>query len=233
MGSGYRTFTAGEVLTASNVQNFLQDQAVMVFADSTARETAIGTANFEEGMVSYLEDSDTVEVYNGTTWGNIAPTSTQGLTLINTTSFSAVASQSLPASTFTSAYDNYRMVCNLKGSTNIAVLGRLRSSSTDLATSVYRFGGLNVGASVSSVFGTSNNILETSIGITNVSTNFGGFVLDLLNPMIAERKQAFIQGTGRLSFWNNYHIEDAGTYDSFTLLGTNITGTISVYGYNK
>jgi hypothetical protein len=90
MGSGYRTFTAGEVLTASNVQDYLMDQSVMVFADSTARATNIGTANFEEGMVSYLEDSDTVEVYDGSAWASIAPTTNQGLTLINTTSFSGV-----------------------------------------------------------------------------------------------------------------------------------------------
>jgi hypothetical protein len=92
MGSGYRTFTAGEVLTASNVQDYLMDQSVMVFADSTARATNIGTANFEEGMVSYLEDSDIVEVYNGTTWASIAPAAvTPGLVQIGTAiSFSGV-----------------------------------------------------------------------------------------------------------------------------------------------
>ena len=88
MGSGYKAFTAGEVLTASDVNNYLMEQSVMVFADSTARASTIGTANFEEGMVSYLEDSDTVEVYDGSAWGGIAPVSNQGLTLLNTTSFS-------------------------------------------------------------------------------------------------------------------------------------------------
>jgi hypothetical protein len=68
MGSGYRTFTAGEVLTASNVQNFLQNQSVMVFADSTARATGIGTANFEEGMFTFLTGTDALEFYDGTAW---------------------------------------------------------------------------------------------------------------------------------------------------------------------
>jgi len=95
VGSGFRTFTAGEVLTASNVQNYLIDQSVMVFGGSAARSSAIGTANFEEGMVSYLTDTDKVEAYNGTNWVSVAPTTSQGLTLINTTSFSAVASQTV------------------------------------------------------------------------------------------------------------------------------------------
>jgi hypothetical protein len=75
MGSGYRTFTAGEVLTASNVQNYLQDQSVMVFGGSAARSSAIGTANFEEGMVSYLTDTDKVEAYDGTNWLEIGGSS--------------------------------------------------------------------------------------------------------------------------------------------------------------
>jgi len=43
-GAGRRTFTPGEVLTASNVMNYLQDQAVMNFAGTAARGSAIGTA---------------------------------------------------------------------------------------------------------------------------------------------------------------------------------------------
>jgi hypothetical protein len=79
MGSGYKTFTAGEVLTASNVQNYLMDQSVMVFGGSAARSSAIGTANFEEGMVSYLTDTDKVEAYDGTNWLEIGGSSSGGL----------------------------------------------------------------------------------------------------------------------------------------------------------
>ena len=41
MGSGFRTFASGEVLTAANVNNYLMEQAVMSFADGTARDAAI------------------------------------------------------------------------------------------------------------------------------------------------------------------------------------------------
>jgi hypothetical protein len=66
-GAGRRVFQPGEVLTASNVMNYLQDQAVMVFAGSAARGSAIGTA-VSEGMVSYLQNLDQVQYYDGTQW---------------------------------------------------------------------------------------------------------------------------------------------------------------------
>jgi hypothetical protein len=52
------------------------DQAVMVFDDATERDTALGTAVVSEGMVSYVADSGTLEVYqvSGTAiagWNNI------------------------------------------------------------------------------------------------------------------------------------------------------------------
>ena len=36
-GAGFKTFASGDVLTASDVQTFIMEQQVMVFADSTAR----------------------------------------------------------------------------------------------------------------------------------------------------------------------------------------------------
>jgi hypothetical protein len=71
-GSGRRVFAPGEVLTASNVMNYLQDQAVMNFADDGARGSAIGTA-VSEGMVSYLADTNDVQVYDGSAWLGLGP----------------------------------------------------------------------------------------------------------------------------------------------------------------
>lgn len=66
-GAGFKTFASGEVLTAANVNTYLMQQTVMVFADSSARSTALG-ANVSEGMLSYLKDTNQVEVYNGSAW---------------------------------------------------------------------------------------------------------------------------------------------------------------------
>lgn len=66
-GLGRKVFAAGEVLTAANVQGYLQDQVVQVYDDATDRSTVLGTA-VTEGMVSYLKDVNTVQVWDGSTW---------------------------------------------------------------------------------------------------------------------------------------------------------------------
>ena len=66
-GAGYRLFNTGDVLTAAQVNTFLMEQTVMVFADAAARTTAL-TGVVSEGMISYLRSTKQVEVYNGTAW---------------------------------------------------------------------------------------------------------------------------------------------------------------------
>jgi len=67
--AGRKVFTSGEILTAADVNSFLMDQSVMVFADSSARSSAIPTPS--EGMVTYVEDANRVEVYDGSAFGPI------------------------------------------------------------------------------------------------------------------------------------------------------------------
>jgi hypothetical protein len=69
-GAGRKTFVAGAVLTASDVNSYLMDQSVMRFASASARSTAIPTPS--EGMMSYLDDTNQVEVYTGASWGQVS-----------------------------------------------------------------------------------------------------------------------------------------------------------------
>lgn len=70
-GAGFKTFNTGDVLTASDVNTYLMQQTVMVFANSTARSTALG-ANVAQGMLSYLKDTNTTSYYDGTTWQTLS-----------------------------------------------------------------------------------------------------------------------------------------------------------------
>lgn len=70
-GLGYKTFNVGDVLTAAQVQGYLQDQTVMRFASATARNTAIG-ANVAEGMLSYLDDTNAIQYYDGSAWQTLS-----------------------------------------------------------------------------------------------------------------------------------------------------------------
>ena len=65
-GLGRKVFTAGEVLAAADVNGYLMDQTVMVFADAAARTSAIAAPS--EGMASYLIDTSSFEIYNGSAW---------------------------------------------------------------------------------------------------------------------------------------------------------------------
>ena len=68
-GAGKKTFVNGDVLTASEVNTYLMEQAVMRFASAAARTTAIPSAT--EGMVTYLMDTNAVEIYDGTSWYSV------------------------------------------------------------------------------------------------------------------------------------------------------------------
>jgi len=69
-GAGFKTFSAGEVLLASEVNTYLMQQAVMVFGSSAVRATAIPSPS--EGMLAYLTDTNNVEKYTGSNWEPIA-----------------------------------------------------------------------------------------------------------------------------------------------------------------
>jgi hypothetical protein len=66
-GAGYKLFATGDVLTAAQVNTYLMQQTVMVFASSAARTTALSGV-LAEGMVSYLQDTNSLEVYDGSAW---------------------------------------------------------------------------------------------------------------------------------------------------------------------
>lgn len=70
-GAGYKLFNTGDVLTAAQVNTYLQEQTVMVFASSAARTSALSGV-LAEGMVSYLQDTNAVEVYNGSAWVGVS-----------------------------------------------------------------------------------------------------------------------------------------------------------------
>lgn len=68
-GAGFKTFVDGDVLSAAEVNTYLQEQAVMVFANATARTSALAAPS--EGMVTYLADTNALEKYTGAAWVNI------------------------------------------------------------------------------------------------------------------------------------------------------------------
>jgi formylmethanofuran dehydrogenase subunit A len=70
----YKVFSNGSVLNASDLNDYLMNQSVMVFSSSTARASAITSP--VEGMMTYLEDSNRFQFYNGTAWQDLSDEAT-------------------------------------------------------------------------------------------------------------------------------------------------------------
>ena len=68
-GLGFKEFTTGDVLTAADANGYLASQVVMVFASAAARTS--GIASPQEGMISYLKDTNSTEYYSGSAWAAI------------------------------------------------------------------------------------------------------------------------------------------------------------------
>ncbi len=126
-GLGRKVFTAGEVLTAANVQDYLQDQAVMVFAGTAARGSALGTAVVSEGMVTYQLDSNTITVYDGSLWQQVYPAS---ITSIAGTQVQFGGTATTTSMTATAALDNGTIWVNGTAAVTITVPDVLQTWDT-------------------------------------------------------------------------------------------------------
>ena len=78
-GAGYKLFATGDVLTAAQVNTYLMQQSVMVFASATARNTALSGV-LSEGMVAYLLDTNDVTIYDGAAWNSFGSGDITGVT---------------------------------------------------------------------------------------------------------------------------------------------------------
>ena len=139
-GAGFRTFAAGEVLTASNVNTYLMQQSVQNFAGTAARSSAVTSPS--EGMVAYLQDTDQISYYDGSNWVNAPgarPTLISPQEKINISASTANGTVNINAATDSVTY------YTVNASANWAV--NLRGNASLSMNSA-----LNTGESVTSVF---------------------------------------------------------------------------------
>jgi hypothetical protein len=62
----FKTWSIGDVLTASDMNNYVGGQIVAIYSSSAVRATGIPSP--VNGQVSYLTDKDHIEHYDGATW---------------------------------------------------------------------------------------------------------------------------------------------------------------------
>jgi hypothetical protein len=134
-----RIFQIGEVLTAQNINTFLMDQAVMTFADSAARSSAIGTP--VEGMLTYLEDSGAYEYFDGAAYEPLVPPPPAGPAFVTTGTASLTLASSDAGSTY--VFTNAAATATISTATAFAAGDRV-DIVRDGATSLTIVGGAGV-----------------------------------------------------------------------------------------
>ena len=66
--SGFKVWATGDLINASDFNNYIQEQVIMRFADSSARDSQVSSP--EEGMFCYLLDTNVLQFYNGSSWAS-------------------------------------------------------------------------------------------------------------------------------------------------------------------
>lgn len=231
-GSGRKVFANGNTLSASDVQNYLQDQSVMYFANTAARTSAIASPT--TGMVSYVGDTPPqIESYTGASWQSLG-----GLTQVANVSFTATATVQVN-NIFSTTYDNY--VFQLRYTQNTAT-GNLfyqnSLSGTPSATGYNGTGYSSYATSSGTLLGGGSPISKINIG-NSLSGSPGYIVANLNSPALAVITLYTSLHTitssgagGTTSGFVGANHSVATAYDGMTLTvdaGT-ITGNLRIYG---
>jgi hypothetical protein len=175
----------------------------------------------------------------GETDTNFRTKASTGLVFLNTTSFSAASSVSLAADTFSSAYDNYRLVITLTSTATTDLRWRGRTSGSDNTTTNYVF---QILEAYSSSVGASRTG-PTTYGYAGYSEagNTNSYILDIINPKatqptnISSTNTRNYNTTSPVLMLINNGFNLTTSFDSLSFYpgaGGTITGTYSIYGYN-
>jgi len=167
----------------------------------------------------------------------------QGLVLINTTSFSGVASQAVN-NCFSATYDNYRIVVNIDSvsSTGLSILNiRFGTSGTPNTNASYNLKGQYVDAASGTYLIQTAATSAYIVTIPSNTTTEANAQIDVVNPFATKNTYFNGFGSGSRTQVNFRSQSYSGQFDATTSFtdviilpnANNITGSISVYGYNK
>ena len=161
-----------------------------------------------------------------------------GMVLLNTTSFSAVASQSIN-DVFSATYENYLIQIKSANATNSSLRMRLRVSGADDTNNVYstaysvqRFDSAAV-SDVQDGPTTSFAIVQSTNNQINFS-NINIFRPNLVTSTHLNLATSNTQVSGSFSFMGGAVFTNTTAFTGFTIFPatSTISGVISVYGYN-
>jgi hypothetical protein len=194
--------------------------------------TPADTDLVKNGADAIRDLGDAVDTAMNTALG----TKKAGMVLLNTTSFSGVATQSVD-NVFTSAYENYRVLIRYTDTSAGANLNiRFRVGGVDASgATTYKYVEQDSTTTVTALRGNGNQgVIGNS---ANTSTQLNTSTLDIFSPALATATawSCFAlsntsSGLMRITAGNH---AVATAYDGFTIISTGtISGKVYVYGYN-
>jgi hypothetical protein len=220
---------------AQDDSNAIQNAIVDAKGDLIAATAADTPARLAVGTNGTVLTADSAEA-TGLKW---AAVSSGALTLLSTTSFSAVSSVSLPTSTFSATYDDYLIMLNVTSSSaDQYIQGRYRTSGTDNTSSTYGSGFIYQAFGASTLgndFGgnTQSSFTKLAYSGTSKATYAGLYVR---SPFASRRTmyQGFAGGYGNEALTLGGLFDNTTSFDSMTFfVSGNFTGAVSVYGISK
>jgi hypothetical protein len=230
-GAGKKTFTAGEILTASDTNTYLMEQTVMYFAGTAARASAIPTPS--TGMTSYIGTTGTasipqIETYTGSAWQT-----PYGLTQVANVSLSAITNHTI-SNVFTSQFANYRVVITGIGSLSQDLFIRMATTGTPDAGSNY---GIQIFKnSGGTLAGTSTGSATRFESIAYENANLSTGILEIYQPQLATATGYQSIGGRSDQLWIAAgRVATTTVYDgiNFTTGSGSFTGTVRIYGYRN
>lgn len=236
-------FTAGEVLTAANM-NISAGTGVPVFTNTTTRDAAFGGAGekvLAEGQLCYLSSTNVVQYYDGAAWATVGPAAaaTSGLTCVKAETAVSAAASATADSIFTSSYTNYLVLINYTTSSTGFLTVKLRASGTSASTNYNRQYVNGNASSVAADRTTSQSSYDP--GFYTNGDYKASLRLEIFAPQLAQATNfislnaASPAGYTPINMFTTGNHSTATAYDGLEILpasGT-WTGTYAVYGYSK
>lgn len=229
-----KEFTAFTRLDASDVNTYLMDQSIQTYAGTATRSSAITTP--VEGMYTHLQDTDRLEFWNGSAWR-----SPGGMTLLNTTSFTAQTQVDI-TNVFSSEFDNYRVVISANITTIATVNLRVRPLAGGTApTTLFLSAQQNFNLGNGNVQTTNLATTGWLVGWIPQSPDGSVMSFDLTKPFLTANTALAGNFTGTAT--NAYAafgffggtLGDTTSYNGLRLFITSstMTGTVRIYGYRN
>jgi hypothetical protein len=162
-----------------------------------------------------------------------------GMVLLNTTSFSGVASISIPQDTFTSTYRNYHIRLNVAGSAATFLKMKLRAAGVDTTASSYVWSVTRSSYASGAFGGYSGNGVDffEITDLTNSTTDVFDSQINIYRPKDAVVTNIAVSGRGVANgaTYISGSFNATTSFDAITLFPNtgNITGFIQVYGCNQ